>query len=106
MPRVSVILTVYNRASMVRAAIDSLLAQTFTDFELLVVDDGRAKHRYHLNRSYYGLYMPRMIWRELENFSSGSVSLVLASAHYEESDYYREYTAFAAAKAEGRDPSR
>ncbi|OWK38562.1 sugar 3,4-ketoisomerase [Fimbriiglobus ruber] len=60
----------------------------------VVVDDGRRRQRYHLNRSYYGLYLPTMIWRELDNFSSGSVCLVLASAPYDESDYYRRYEDF------------
>lgn len=60
----------------------------------VVLDDGFCRTRYFLNRSYYGLYIPRMIWRELENFSSGSVSLVLTSAHYDESDYYRNYNTF------------
>lgn len=57
----------------------------------VVLDDGRERRRFHLNRSYFGLYLPRMIWRELDNFSSGSVCLVLASAHYDESDYIRAY---------------
>lgn len=58
----------------------------------VVLDDGRERRRFHLNRSYFGLYLPRMIWRELDNFSSGSVCLVLASAHYNETDYIRDYT--------------
>ncbi|MFN2544496.1 MAG: FdtA/QdtA family cupin domain-containing protein [Actinomycetota bacterium] len=62
----------------------------------VVVDDGTTRERFSLNRSYYGLYLPRMVWRELENFSSGSVSLVLASAFYEESDYIRDYDRFIA----------
>ena len=57
----------------------------------VVLLDGRSQQRFHLNRSYYGLYVPRMVWRELENFSSGSVCLALASAHYDEADYYRDY---------------
>lgn len=57
----------------------------------VIIDDGRERQRYHLNRSYFGLYVPRMIWRELDNFSSGSVCLVLASAHYLEDDYIRDY---------------
>lgn len=57
----------------------------------VVLDDGKEKKRFHLNRSYYGLYVCPMIWRELDNFSSGSVSLVLASNLYDESDYYRDY---------------
>ena len=49
----------------------------------VVLSDGVETTRYHLNRSYYGLYIPSLIWRELENFSSGSVCSVLASAFYE-----------------------
>lgn len=63
----------------------------------VVVDDGETAERFFLNRSYYGLYVPRMVWRELDNFSSGSVCLVLASRPYEEEDYYRDYDEFAAA---------
>ncbi|HEU0050076.1 MAG TPA: FdtA/QdtA family cupin domain-containing protein [Nitrososphaera sp.] len=65
----------------------------------VVVDDGRNKARFHLNRSYYGFYIPRMTWRELDNFSSGSVCLVLASEYYDEADYYRVYSDFVAAVA-------
>ncbi len=57
----------------------------------VVLDDGREKKRFHLNRSYFGLYVCNMIWRELDNFSSGAVCLVLASNAYSESDYYRDY---------------
>ena len=60
----------------------------------VVVDDGVHRERFFLNRSYYGLYVPRLVWRELDNFSSGSVSLVLASEHYDEADYYRDYGEF------------
>lgn len=60
----------------------------------VILDDGRQKQRYHLNRSYYGLYVCPMIWRELDNFSSGSVCLALASNRYDESDYYRDYQEF------------
>ena len=58
------------------------------------LDDGRERTRYHLNRSYYGLYIAPMVWRELDNFSSGSVCLALASAPYSEADYYRDYQTF------------
>ncbi|MFQ5751291.1 MAG: FdtA/QdtA family cupin domain-containing protein [bacterium] len=58
------------------------------------VDDGIAKQTFHLNRSYYGLYIPNMVWRYIDNFSSGSVCLVLASDIYDESDYYRDYEKF------------
>ena len=64
----------------------------------VVVDDGETTERFFLNRSYYGLYVPRMVWRELDNFSSGSVCLVLASRPYEEEDYYRDYEEFRAAR--------
>ena len=64
----------------------------------VILDDGKNKKRIHLNRSYSGLYVCPMIWRELDNFSSGSVCLVLASNIYEESDYYREYAEFMRAR--------
>jgi hypothetical protein len=57
----------------------------------VVLDDGSRRERFHLNRSYYGLYVCPMIWRELGNFSSGSVCLVLASNRYDEEDYFRSY---------------
>lgn len=63
----------------------------------VVLDDGRQKKRFHLNRSYYGLYVCPMIWRELDNFSSGSVCMVLASNRYDEDDYYRDYVEYTAA---------
>ncbi len=60
----------------------------------VVLDDGKEKKRFHLNRAYYGLYLSSMIWRELDNFSSGSVCMVLASMMYDESDYIRDYDEF------------
>ncbi|XGI82751.1 FdtA/QdtA family cupin domain-containing protein [Halorutilales archaeon Cl-col2-1] len=60
----------------------------------LILDDGSETERIHLNRSYYGVYIPTMTWRELENFSSGSVCLVLASEYYDEDDYIRDYDKF------------
>ena len=60
----------------------------------VVLDDGNEKQRYHLNRSYYGLLLPPLIWREIDNFSSGSVCLVLASEYYGEDEYYRTYTEY------------
>ncbi|HCZ16688.1 MAG TPA: FdtA/QdtA family cupin domain-containing protein [Accumulibacter sp.] len=60
------------------------------------LDDGRAKKTVHMNRSYYGLYICPMIWRELDNFSSGAVCMVLASNYYDEFDYYRDYGEFVA----------
>ncbi len=58
------------------------------------LDDGVEKKTVHLNRSYFGLYVCPMIWREIDNFSSGSVCLVLASDYYDEEDYYRNYSQF------------
>lgn len=63
----------------------------------VVIDDGMSRKRFHLNRSYYGLYICPMIWREIDNFSSGSVCMVLASNRYDESDYYRDYSEFISA---------
>ena len=60
----------------------------------VVLDDGFTKERHHLNRSYFGLYVAPMMWREIDNFSSGSVCMVLASDHFRESDYYRDYDEF------------
>lgn len=60
----------------------------------VILNDGSDEMRFHLNRSYYGLYVPTMVWRELDNFSSGSVCLVLASELYDEADYIREYEEF------------
>ena len=57
----------------------------------VVLDDGLEKRRIHLNRSYQGLLVVPMLWRELDNFSSGSVCMVLASNKYDETDYYRDY---------------
>ncbi|MBK6812640.1 MAG: WxcM-like domain-containing protein [Sandaracinaceae bacterium] len=64
----------------------------------VVLDDGYEKKRFHLNRSYCGLYVCPMIWRELDNFSSGSVCMVLASNRYDEDDYYRDYRAYLGAQ--------
>lgn len=60
----------------------------------VLLDDGRETKRFHLNRSYYGLYICPMMWRNLDNFSSGAVCMVLASAHYDEADYIRDYSQF------------
>lgn len=64
----------------------------------VVLDDGLEKKRFHLNRSYNGLYVCPMIWRELDNFSSGSVCMVLASNKYDEEDYYRNYSHYLSAR--------
>ena len=68
----------------------------------IVLDDGFSKERFHLNRSYYGLYISSMVWREIDNFSSGSVCLVLASTFYDEVDYYRNYSDFLSVARDGK----
>lgn len=60
----------------------------------VTLDDGNEKKTFHLNRSYFGLYIPPMLWRDLDNFSSGAVCMVLASDFYDEEDYYRSYENF------------
>ncbi len=60
----------------------------------VVIDDGREKKTYSLNRSYYGLYVPKMMWRQMVNFSTNSLALVLTSTDYDDSDYIREYETF------------
>jgi len=63
----------------------------------VVLHDGVRESKHFLNRSYYGLYIPRMMWRRLEDFSSGSVCLALVSTVYEEADYFRSFSEFLAA---------
>lgn len=58
------------------------------------LDDGTERKTIHLNRGYDGLLIPTMIWREIDNFSSAAVCLVMASERYDESDYYRDYDEF------------
>ena len=73
--------------------LSQLIVAMSGSFDVLL-DDGTQKVKFHLNRSYNGLYVCPMIWRELDNFSSGSVCMVLASNYYDESDYYRIYNDF------------
>ena len=60
----------------------------------VVVDDGKEKRVFSLKRSYYGLYIPRMMWREMVNFSTNSFALKLSSTRYDASDYIRDYDVF------------
>lgn len=66
----------------------------------VILDDGQSKTRIHLSRSYNGLYVPARVWRELDNFSSGSVCMALASHGYDEADYYRNHDEFLRARQE------
>ena len=60
----------------------------------VVLDDGNNKKIFSLNRSYYGLYVPKGLWREMNNFSTNSLALILSSTVYEEKDYIRDYNEF------------
>jgi len=60
----------------------------------VILDDGTERKTFVLNRSWKGIYVPPMMWRELINFSSAGVCLVLASAYYDENEYYRDYQEF------------
>ena len=66
------------------------------------VDDGKEKKTYHLNRSYYGLYIPKGIWREMDNFSTNSLALEFASTQYNPKDYIRDYNEFIKLKEDGK----
>lgn len=81
------------RGGHAHKALHQLIVAMSGSFDV-VLDDGHGKKRIHLNRSYTGLYVCPMIWRELDNFSSGSVCMVLASNLYSEDDYFRDYDAF------------
>src|SRR5512136_3122026 len=60
----------------------------------VVLHDGQMEHRFSLNRSYYGVYVPKIMWRMLENFSTNSLALIIASTDYMESDYIRDFEEF------------
>lgn len=60
----------------------------------VVLDDGKGKKTYSLNRSYYGLYIPKMVWRSMENFSTNALCMTLASTPYDKDDYLRDYDKF------------
>lgn len=67
----------------------------------VVLDDGNDKKTFTLNRSYYGLYVPKGLWREMENFSTNSLALILSSTEYHEDDYIRDYDEFLKLKRDG-----
>lgn len=60
----------------------------------VVLDNGKEQKIFHLNRSYYGLYIPKGMWRQMQNFSTNSLALILSSTQYEEDDYIRDYNEF------------
>lgn len=83
------------RGGHAHKALSQLIIAISGSFDIHL-DDGNRKKTIHLNRSYEGLYICPMIWREIDNFSSGTVCMVLASSYYDESDYYRVYDEFIA----------
>lgn len=60
----------------------------------VIIKDGKSRKKFSLNRSYYGLYVPQMLWRHLENFSTNALCLILASEQYNENDYIRDWDEF------------
>ena len=66
----------------------------------VVLNDGKEEKRFQLNRSYLGLYVPNMLWRSIDNFSTNSVALIVSSVDYNEADYIREYQEFKTLKNE------
>ena len=68
----------------------------------VIVDDGKEKKIFHLNRSYYGLYIPKGMWREMDNFSTISLALEFASTKYDSADYIRDYEEFLKQKEDGK----
>jgi hypothetical protein len=87
------------RGGHAHKALQQLIIAMSGSFDV-ILDDGKNKKRIQLNRSYQGLLVCPMIWRELDNFSSGSVCMVLASSRYDEDDYYRDYSEFMRARWE------
>ena len=67
----------------------------------VIVDDGEHKKTFTLNRSYYGLYVPAGLWREMDNFSTNSLALEFGSIHYDAKDYIRDYDAYLKMKKNG-----
>jgi dTDP-4-dehydrorhamnose 3,5-epimerase-like enzyme len=67
----------------------------------VTVDDGKEKKTFSLNRSYYGLYIPKGLWREIENFSTNSFALEFASTSFNEDDYVRDYNDYLTLKTNG-----
>jgi hypothetical protein len=67
----------------------------------ILLDDGKEKKTFTLNRSYYGLYVPKGLWREMDNFSTNSLAMILSSTDYDANDYIRDYELFLKMKKNG-----
>ena len=68
----------------------------------VILDDGKEKKVFTLNRSYYGLYVPKGLWREMDNFSTNSLAMILSSTDYDADDYVRDYDEFLRLKHDGK----
>lgn len=68
----------------------------------VILDDGIEKKKFTLNRSYYGLYVPKGLWREMDNFSTNSLAMILSSTGYDANDYIRDYDEFLKLKKDGK----
>ena len=88
-----------SRGGHAHKELQQLIVSAMGSFDV-ILDDGYQKKTVRLDRAYCGLYVPEMIWRELKNFSSGGICLVLASLPYDEMDYIRNYDKFLKAKNE------
>jgi oxalate decarboxylase/phosphoglucose isomerase-like protein (cupin superfamily) len=60
----------------------------------VILHDGQSEYQFSLNRSYYGVFIPKMMWRKLENFSTNSLALIIASTDYSKTDYIRDFNDF------------
>lgn len=89
------------RGGHAHKALQQLIIAISGSFDIHL-DDGTERKTIHLNRSYEGLLVPTMIWREIDNFSSGAVCLVMASERYDEADYYRNHQEFVEASRQNR----
>lgn len=93
------------RGGHAHKALQQLIIAISGSFDIHL-DDGTERRTIHLNRSYDGLLVTPMIWREIDNFSSAAVCLVMASERYDESDYYRNYDEFVQAAKMKQHPDR
>jgi hypothetical protein len=82
-----------SRGAHAHKTLQQLIVAASGSFDV-TIDDGRNKKTVHLNRPYYGLHLFPGMWRDLTNFSSGAICLVLASTEYDAADYIREYDDF------------
>jgi hypothetical protein len=88
------------RAGHAHLELEQVIVAAMGSFDVLL-DDGSQRKTFRLDRAYYGLYVPSMIWRELEGFSSGGIGVVLASHPYTEDDYIRDYDRYRVQKLRG-----